>query len=81
MAVSAFTAVHKIQRNLKSQPFLIIGHDTSALTDAKHKAGSPALTQRWVHVITEYMKNNYSKSQFSQNKTNLLSIKMAKFQL
>jgi hypothetical protein len=77
MVDSAFTAVHKIKKNLKLQHFLIMGQDMSALTDAKHKAGSLALTHRWVHAITEYMKNNYSKSTFSHNTTNLLSIKVA----
>ena len=39
MIVSAFTAVDKIQKNLKPQPFLTIGHDKSAVGDAKHKPG------------------------------------------
>ena len=58
MTVSAFTAVDKIQKNLKPQPFLTMGHDKSAVGDAKHKPGCLTLTHSWVHFLPEYIKNN-----------------------
>jgi hypothetical protein len=58
MTVPAFAAVHKIRKNSKLQPFLTMGHDKSAVRDAKHKAGCLALRHRWMHFLPEYIKNN-----------------------
>jgi len=55
---SAFTAVHKIRKNLKLKTLLAVGQNKIAVRDAKHKAGCLELTHRWVHVLPEYIKSN-----------------------
>jgi hypothetical protein len=58
MTLSTFAKVQQIQKNLKSQLFVTMGHDKNAVRDAKNKADGLVLTHRWVHVLPEYVKNN-----------------------